>query len=357
MAETACVRVVLGRRRRSCLSSDPGRPPCPRENKIQKNRPRTCAPRDRAPRKFCAFLRPLAPASVSHTLPPPPPPPPPPPAHPRTTMSRAHAMHVLRAATASLSPRAVARASVAAVHRRPAVGQRWYSDEKAPASEKGQGQGEAGAGAAAEDGPCAAVERKLKAKEEEAVDLTVRIFLFEPRLDANAYPRLARRAACATSRPTSSTSSATPRARRSRPATLQSRASLATSSRPSTSSPSPSNPSPSPSSPHHPHHRHQTTPPPRHQRHQRRRRHHHHHHHHHHRHPQIQSRPRRTSRSSTPASRSPTACSSRRSSSTRSSPLTPPATSSTPTATKPSTRRPYRARSPAPSSTAKRPVT
>ncbi|ETW85921.1 molecular chaperone of the GrpE family [Heterobasidion irregulare TC 32-1] len=84
-------------------------------------------------------------------------------------------MHVLRAATTSLSPRAVARASIAAVHRRPAVGQRWYSDEKAPASEKGQGQAEAGAGAAAEDGPCAAVERKLKAKEEEAVDLTGRL--------------------------------------------------------------------------------------------------------------------------------------------------------------------------------------
>ncbi|THH19305.1 hypothetical protein EW146_g1837 [Bondarzewia mesenterica] len=85
-------------------------------------------------------------------------------------------MQLFRSATASLSSRAVARSSVGVMHRRAALGQRYYTDDKAPKEESGkEGKEEAVEVKETEANPCAEVEKKLKTKEEETVDLTSRL--------------------------------------------------------------------------------------------------------------------------------------------------------------------------------------
>ncbi|KAI0062252.1 GrpE-domain-containing protein [Artomyces pyxidatus] len=79
-------------------------------------------------------------------------------------------MQVFRSATSSLSARSVARASVA--HRRAALGMRHYSEAstETPAQEEKEGEKKDEG-----DAKLKAVEQKLKAKEEEVVDLTGRL--------------------------------------------------------------------------------------------------------------------------------------------------------------------------------------
>lgn len=91
-------------------------------------------------------------------------------------------MQAFRAATSSLSPRVLARSPAAvgrmpaSVSRRTAMSARNYSDTTSSSSKDGvkESKEEAKPASEGEKNPCAEVETKLKAKEEEVVDLTVR---------------------------------------------------------------------------------------------------------------------------------------------------------------------------------------
>lgn len=85
-------------------------------------------------------------------------------------------MQVFRAATSSLSSRALARSSVGRMPRRAALNVRSYSDASTSKEGTAESKEEAKpAEAAAAENPCAEVEAKLKKKEDEVVDLTVRL--------------------------------------------------------------------------------------------------------------------------------------------------------------------------------------
>ncbi|TFY60787.1 hypothetical protein EVG20_g7292 [Dentipellis fragilis] len=85
-------------------------------------------------------------------------------------------MQIFRSATASLSSsRAAGRSSVGVMQRRAALGARYYSDKQASSSEEGEKKEEGKDEVKKDDDPLAEVNAKLKAKEDEVVDLTGRL--------------------------------------------------------------------------------------------------------------------------------------------------------------------------------------
>jgi hypothetical protein len=103
-------------------------------------------------------------------------------------MSRAHALNVFRSATASISARTFATrpAHALTTHRRAlALGARAYSDsasqkssdasQDASSSSSNASEAENGKSDGKQDNTSAELEAKLKAKEAEVVDVTVRL--------------------------------------------------------------------------------------------------------------------------------------------------------------------------------------